>query len=161
MLTERPRPGRGEIDEAALGLLARHGSQILATARRYAATPEDAEDAYQRAFEILLTKAPTTDEEELVPWLKTVVKHEAFALRRQRERQSPVTDDGELGDRPTPALTHEQAERYERLRQGAEALRQLKPQETRCLLLKAEGLSYKEICDATGLSYTKANRCLT
>jgi len=47
---------RGGIDEAALALLERHGAQILATARRYAATPEDAEDAYQRAFEILLRR---------------------------------------------------------------------------------------------------------
>jgi DNA-directed RNA polymerase specialized sigma24 family protein len=51
-------PARGEIDEAGLKLLAKHGAQILATARRYATTPEDAEDAYQRGFEILLTKAP-------------------------------------------------------------------------------------------------------
>ena len=162
MLTRRTRPLRGELDEAALELLARHGSQILATARRYAATPEDAEDAYQRGLEILLTKAPTTSEEELVPWLKTVVKHEAFALRRQRERHSPVTDDGELGERGSPAAaTHDQAERYERLRQGAEALRQLKPQEIRALLLKAEGYSYAEICEITGWTYTKVNRCLT
>ncbi len=73
MLKRGSRPGRGAIDEAALGLAIRHGAQILATARRYAATPEDAEDAYQRGLEILLTKAPTTREEELVPWLKTVV----------------------------------------------------------------------------------------
>ena len=162
MSTNRARPRRGEIDEAALRLLTRHGSQILATARRYAATPEDAEDAYQRAFEILLTKAPTTSEDELVPWLKTVVKHEAFALRRQRARHSPVTDDGELGERGTPAAaTHDQAERYERLGQGAEALRQLKPQEIRALLLRAEGYSYAEIGELTGWSYTKVNRCLT
>ena len=45
----------------------------VATARRYSATPEDAEDAYQRGLEILLAKAPTADEAELVPWLKTVV----------------------------------------------------------------------------------------
>jgi RNA polymerase sigma factor (sigma-70 family) len=145
-----------------LALLERHGAQILATARRYAVTPEDAEDAYQRAFEILLTKGPTTSEAELVPWLKTVVKHECFALRRQRERHSPVTDDGHLGDRPTPpAITHDQAERYERLSQGAEALRQLKPQEIRALRLKAEGYSYREICEITGWTYTKVNRCLT
>jgi RNA polymerase sigma factor (sigma-70 family) len=156
------RPARRDLDPTALALLERHGAQILATARRYAATPEDAEDAYQRAFEILLTKAPTTSEEELVPWLKTVVKHEAFALRRQRERHSPVTDDGRLGDRPTPpAITHDQAERYERLRQGAEALRKLKPQEIRALRLKAEGYSYREICEITGWTYTKVNRCLT
>jgi hypothetical protein len=37
----------------------------------------------------------------------------------------------------------------------------LKPQEIRCLLLKAEGLSYREICTATGWSYTKVNRSLT
>jgi RNA polymerase sigma factor (sigma-70 family) len=156
------RPERAEIDAAALELLTRHGSQILATARRYAATPEDAEDACQRGLEILLTKAPSTSEEELIPWLKTVVKHEAFALRRQRERHSPVTDDGELRDRPaTAAVTHEQAERLERLRQGAEALGHLKPHEIRALVLKAEGFSYREICAMTGWSYTKVNRLLT
>jgi RNA polymerase sigma factor (sigma-70 family) len=156
------RSGRREIDAAAVALVARHGAQIMATARRYAATPEDAEDAYQRGLEILLAKAPSTREDELVPWLKTVVKHEAFALRRQRERHSPVTDDGHLADRATPAaITHDQAERYERLRQGAEALRQLKPQEIRALQLRAEGYSYREICQITSWTYTKVNRCLT
>src|SRR5919197_1907321 len=90
------RPSRPEIERAARGLIARHGSQLLATARRYSSTPEDAEDAYQRALEILLTKAPSTSDEDLVPWLKTVVKHEAWALRRQRERHTPPTDDGEV-----------------------------------------------------------------
>ena len=154
---ERRRARRDEIDPAALLLIARHGAQVLATARRYSASLEDAEDAYQRALEILLTKAPTTREEELVPWLKTVVKHEAFAIRRQRERHTPTTDDGELAERPTAdAATHDQAERWERLRLGAEAMRKLKPQEIRCLLLKAEGYSYKEICEVTGWSYTNA-----
>ncbi|HEX5894771.1 MAG TPA: sigma-70 family RNA polymerase sigma factor [Thermoleophilaceae bacterium] len=162
MVRRGTRPARGEIDEAALRLLARHGAQILATARRHAVTAEDAEDAYQRGIEILLTKAPSTSEDELIPWLKTVVKHEAWALRRQRERHSPVTDDGELRDRPAPtAVTHEQAERLERLRLGAEALGQLKPHEVRALRLRAEGFSYREICAMTGWSYTKVNRLLT
>ena len=90
-----------------------------------------------------------------------MVKHEAFALRRQRDRHSPVTDDGRLSDRGTPpAVTHDQAERLERLRQGAEALRRLKPHEIRALRLKAEGYSYREICEITGWTYTKVNRCL-
>jgi hypothetical protein len=73
-----------------------------------------------------------------------------------------VTDDGELRDRPAPsAVTHEQAERLERLRQGAEALGHLKPHEIRALVLKAEGFSYREICEITGWSYTKVNRLLT
>jgi hypothetical protein len=47
--------------------------QIPRRVRGDPATPEDAEDAYQRGLEILLRKAPTTRECELVPWLKTVV----------------------------------------------------------------------------------------
>ena len=134
----------------------------MATARRFAATPEDAEDAYQRGVEILLTKAPTTAEEELVPWLRTVVKHEAWALRRQRQRAAPVADDGRLPDPPSEvAATHDQAERLDRLRIGAEALKQLKPQEIRALVLRAEGYSYKQIQEVTGWTYTKVNRCLT
>jgi DNA-binding CsgD family transcriptional regulator len=38
---------------------------------------------------------------------------------------------------------------------AAEAMAGLKPQEIRCLLLKAEGLSYQEICSATAFFYTK------
>ena len=161
-LGARRRPTRAEIKPAALALLRRHGATIMATARRFAATPEDAEDAYQRGVEILLTKAPTTAEEELVPWLRTVVKHEAWALRRQRQRASPVADDGHVPEPPSePALTHDQAERIDRLRIGAEALKQLKPQEIRALVLRAEGYSYKQIQEVTGWTYTKVNRCLT
>lgn len=150
------------MDPAAVELIRRHGSQVMGTARRYAATREDAEDAYQRAVEILLTRAPSTDADELVPWLKTVVKHEAFALRRQRARQGVPSQADALeplaGASPGPA---ELAERRERLRVGAEALRRLKPQEVRALTLKAQGLSYQEICAATGWTYTKVNRCLS
>src|SRR5436853_3082820 len=74
------RPSRAQIEPAALALLARHSAGLLATARRYSICPQDAEDAYQRGVEILLTKAPSTREDELLPWLRTVVKHEAFAV---------------------------------------------------------------------------------
>ena len=153
-------PSRQELHEAAARLVRRHGHKVLATARRYSTTREDAEDAYQRAVEILLTKAPTIREEELLPWVRTVAKHEAFALRRQRERATPTSDAGEPPE-PAAPPPHELAERYERLRLGAEALRRLKPQEIRCLRLKAEGYSYREICAITGWTYTKVNRCLT
>src|SRR5215213_3735181 len=88
-MPQRRRPGRSEVDPAALALIARHGAQILAAARRHSATPEDAEDAYQRGLEILLTKAPTTSEDELVPWLKTVVKHVYIEVTTRREAPCP------------------------------------------------------------------------
>jgi RNA polymerase sigma factor (sigma-70 family) len=161
-LLPRRRPSRAEIEPAALALLQRHGSAIMAAARRFAATPEDAEDAYQRGVEIMLTRAPTTAEDELVPWLRTVVKHEAWALHRQRQRAAPVADDGRVPEGLSEdGLTHEQAERLERLRLGAEAIAQMKPQEVRALLLRAEGYSYSQIQDITGWTYTKVNRCLS
>ena len=156
------RPSRAEIDPAALDLVRRYSVQVLRAARRYSLTAEDAEDAYQRGLEILLTKAPSTHEDELLPWLKTVVKHEALSIRRQRERSTPVGHgEGVLEHGPGTSSIDERAERYERLRLGAEALGRLKPQEIRCLLLRAEGYSYKQICEITGWSYTKVNRCLT
>lgn len=155
------RPTRAEVEPAALDLIRRYGPGILGTARRYSLTPEDAEDAYQCGLEILLTKAPSTAEDELVPWLKTVVKHEAFALRRHRERNGVPTEEGLEEAAGAACPPDEQAERNERLQMGAEALRRLKPQEVRCLLLRAEGYSYRQICTETGWTYTKVNRCLT
>ena len=165
--TARIRPSRAQIDPAAHELIRRHGAQIMSTARRYSATPEDAEDAYQRGLEILLTKAPSTSEDDLVPWLKTVVKHEAFAVRKQRWRTPPVSalagddEDEPSGEAAAPGTIEDEAERNERLRLGAEAMGRLKPQEVRALLLKADGLSYKEIQEETGWTYTKVNRCIT
>ena len=143
-------------------LVERHGEALLATARRYTLTPEDAEDAYQRALEILLTKAPPVGEEELVRWTKTVIKHEAFAIWRSRERTVPAPVERPLeGAASAAPPPDDQVQSYERLRLGAEALRRLKPQEIRCLLLRAEGYSYRQICELTGWTYTKVNRCLT
>nr|MDP8943072.1 sigma-70 family RNA polymerase sigma factor [Actinomycetota bacterium] len=164
-----PAPGPREGARArAVRVIERHGAGIMRTARRYSRTPDDAEDAYQRGVEILLTKAPDIPEPELVPWLKTVVKHEAFAIRRQGSRVALGAEDSFEGDtdgdeRRLAAVPgpHEQAERLERLRTGAEAMRQLKPQEIRCLTLLAEGYSYSQIQEITGFSYTKVNRCLT
>ena len=159
MVTTPARPSRAQIEPAALALLSRHSAGLLATARKYSATPEDAEDAYQRGVEILLTKAPTTTEDDLLPWLKTVIKHESFAVRKATGRSLPAEEPPD--DSWSDACTDTQAERYEQLRLGAEAMAGLKPQEIRCLVLKAEGLSYREICAATGWSYTKVNRSLT
>ena len=153
------RPSRAQVEPAVLALLSRHSAGLLATARRYSASPEDAEDAYQRGVEILLTKAPTTREPELLAWMRTVLKHEAFAVRKSSGRMVLV-EDTEIAESAPVVWTEEQAERYEQLRVGAEAMAGLKPQEIRCLLLKAEGLSYQEICAATGFSYTKVNRCI-
>jgi RNA polymerase sigma factor (sigma-70 family) len=157
----RGRRSKRGVDEAKLALLERHSSQMLATAHRYSVNAHDAEDAYQRAAEILLTHEPAGTDDDLCRWLRTTVKHEALAIRRRQERSLPAGAPERVPEPPAGQPgTHERAERFERLREGAQALGTLKPQEVRCLLLRAEGYSYQEICEETGFSYTKVNRCL-
>jgi RNA polymerase sigma factor (sigma-70 family) len=157
----RRRPTSEETFAAAIDLVTGGSSGFKRFAQRYSLCAADAEDAYQRSLEILLRKAPTADRRELRAWLHTVIKHEALAVRRQRERT--VAGAGEEPEPPaetTPGLD-EQASGRERVRRTAEALAQLKQSELQCLLLKALGYSYDEIAERTGYSWTKVNRSLT
>ncbi len=152
---------------AAVELIARHEAALRRTARRYSFDAEDAEDAYQRALEIALTKAPTTDLRELIRWTQTVTKHEALAVRQSREKllgyqrrfedttEDPVAQIPAGGDGPEA-----QVERREDVARSREALQALKPAELRALGLLAEGYSYAEIGERTGYSRTKINRLL-
>lgn len=149
---------------AAVELVAREDAELRRTARRFSLCEDDAEDAYQRALEILLVKAPSEHPRELVRWMKTVVKHEALALRRYRERMLGVGAEG-VGD-PVERLASgnagpgERAEQREQLARSREALQALKPAELRSLTLLAAGYSYAEIGEITGFSQTKVNRSL-
>jgi RNA polymerase sigma factor (sigma-70 family) len=154
---------------AAIETFVRHESGLRRTARRYSLCADDADDALQRALEILLLKAPTEDPRELIRWTQTVVKHEALAVRRDRERilsgpaASPRRDSSEDWVTLIPSMADgppERAERREAVARSREALQTLKPQELRALSLLAEGYSYAEIGEITGFSQTKINRCL-
>lgn len=145
-----------------------HGAALMRTARRHSLCSDDAEDAYQRALEILLAKAPPCELPRLAAWMHTVTKREAMAVRRARERLlgarlgahrdgEPTGLDSLPAERPGPA---ERAERRERVARSSEALAALKPQERRALVLKAQGYSYAEIQQLCGWTYTKVNRCM-
>jgi RNA polymerase sigma factor (sigma-70 family) len=154
---------------AAVETYAHHEATLRRTARRYSLCADDADDALQRGFEILLRKAPSEDPRDLIRWTQTVVKHEALAVRRERERilsgpaaRKPDTD-AEDWVALIPAESDgppERAERREAVARSREALQTLKPQELRALTLLAEGYSYAEIGEITGYSATKINRCL-
>jgi RNA polymerase sigma factor (sigma-70 family) len=154
---------------AAVETYVRHERALRRTARRYSLCADDADDALQRALEILLLKAPSEDPRELIRWTQTVVKHEALAVRRDRERilSGPAAKATEPGREDWVAMIPassagpaELAERQEAIGRCREALQALKPQELRTLGLLAEGYSYKEIGEITGFSQTKVNRCL-
>ena len=141
------------------------GALMLATARRWSTTDEDAQDAYQRAVERALRNRPTGTPDELRAWLRTTVKNEALSIVRYRRRMvsagagESLPGERMFSARATPD-TDVRAEQLERLRLGGQALRRLKPQEIRALQLQAEGYGYKEIAAVTSWSLTKVNRCL-
>jgi RNA polymerase sigma factor (sigma-70 family) len=168
------RPDRAGGDEgarkrAAIEMIAEHEATLKRTARRYSLDADDAEDAYQRALEIVLTKAPTTDPRELIRWTQTVTKHEAMAVRQSRERLLGYRGRGSADGTDTDLVAlipaagggpDEQVERREAVARSREALQALKPAELRALSLLAEGYSYAEIGELTGFSQTKINRVL-
>lgn len=141
-----------------------HRPILLRRARRYSICADDADDALQRAIEILLARAHTVDPNRVLPWMLTVVAREALAVRRRRLRDlgGGAGDAGEriaraASESPGPVEAFDQRERVAR---AAHVLRRLKPQERRALALQAQGYSYREIGRITGWTQTKVNRCL-
>ena len=134
-----------------------HAAGLLATARRYSLCADDAQDAYQRAVEIFLRRAHRLEREGAASWLRTVVKHEALAVRAAQQRLLAGSE-LDLAEQPASQSRgpEERAADADHLTRSAEALQRLKPQEVRALLLKAQGHSYQEICQLTGWSYTNS-----
>jgi RNA polymerase sigma factor (sigma-70 family) len=151
------------IGRHAVAVLGAGEAAFRRTARRYSLCLDDAEDAFQRAVEILLTKAPDRRPSELAAWMQVVTRREALAVRRSRERllAGGGSDDDRIErlacERPGPA---DQAERHDRIRAAARALAALKPDERLAVLLQAHGYSYAEIGELCGWTYTKVNRAL-
>jgi DNA-directed RNA polymerase specialized sigma24 family protein len=105
---------------------------------------------------------------EPLAWLYTTVKREAWALRRRHSRHRETSLGPQAGDldlteivpidAPGPAM---RVERDELLSERRLALSTLKRDERRALWLFGLGFSYGEICQVTGWTYTKVNRCLS
>ena len=152
----------GRVERAAQ-LLAEHETTLRRTARRFSSNEADAEDALQRAAEILLRRSPDQRGRRLLAWMSVVTRHEALAVAREARRVPLGAADGGLdaerlaGTAPDPSVA---IEGRERVAAAAAALARLKRQERRALALQAAGCSYAEIQAITGWTYTKVNRCI-
>ena len=152
---------RDEADRLVLHLITTHTESLLRVARRYSYCADDAQDAYQRALEILLRHAHRLDRDRAAGWIHTVVKHEALEVRRQRGRLVGMEEvDLDRLEERTAESPEERVIGIERVARTAEALGRVKPDEARALWLKASGESYASIGDKLSWSYTKVNRCL-
>src|ERR671910_1846141 len=164
----RAMPGGGpERPEAVAGarasaLVRQHHHSLLRVAQHWSATPDDAQDAVQRALQIYMRRLDSLDPATELAWLRVVVKHEAIAIRSRNAEYVPTAQVAEderaiAAQRPVDELMAGR----ERVRRSKEALARLKPDEAKALVLKAQGMSYAEIGEALGWTYTKVNRCIT
>ena len=143
-------------------LVAHHERSLMRVAQHWSLCREDALDAYQRALEIYVRRLDSLDPATEIAWLKVVVKHEALAVRRQRAESVPVDElDLETHAADAQRPVDDLLAARERVSRSAEALRRIKPDEARALMLKAQGLSYQEIGERLSWTYTKVNRCIT
>jgi len=151
-----------EAEAVALRLVQEHAVELLRFARRFSHCADDAHDAYQRTIEILMRRMRSDPPAHPLGWVRTVLRHEALALRAERDE---LIGHVELNaDHHADREGEDPAEHvvgHERLRHTAEALRRLKPQEVTALVLRSQGLSYREICTRTSWSYTRVNRAIT
>jgi RNA polymerase sigma factor (sigma-70 family) len=142
-------------------MVARHGPALLRVANQFSLCQDDALDAYQRGLEIYLRRLETVDPATEGAWMRVVVKHEAMAIRRARQ-DFVAREEVDLDARFAPLRdVDEQVAGGERVDRSVEALRALKPDEAKALMLKAQGLSYQEIGRRFGWTYTKVNRSIT
>ena len=152
---------KAELDELVIEVVKRDAASLLRLSRRHSLCADDAEDAYQRGLEIFIKHAPRLDPRRAPAWLRTVIKHEAMAVRRTRQRDLAGHEiDFDQLENDRGVSPEERALGFEQVAQSAEALQRLKPQEVRALWLRARGNSYDEIQAETGWSRTKVNRCL-
>lgn len=168
MFTASPPPaetGQRRGGELAENLYVEHRTRLLAVARRNCANTDDAEEALHDAFILFIDHFDPTGEAPPLPWLTLTLKRRCWAIYGQRRRQARPG-----GRRPVSALRghpdgrgrapeelFEVAAEAAKLRRG---LDRLKPDERRALGLLALGYTYREICELTGWSHTKVNRCL-
>ena len=144
-----------------IATITRHAESVLRLARRHSICADDAQDAYQRAVEIFLRHAHRLDPKR-APALAAHGRQARGHGRPPRARPDvgPEEVDLDTFEARTSPSPEEQVLSFEHITRSAEALQRLKPNEVRALWLKAAGNSYAEICEQTGWTYTKVNRCL-
>ena len=162
LTTSPPTEPTAEERRQAVCLAMTWAPGLIRFAARYTVSIEDAEDAYQRAMEIALTRAPVAEPEAFVRWLHTIIRREAAALTRTRRHEEPqppeALDETLASEAVTVAGPDAVAEWRERYRSLQDAWTTLTDAQKICVLLRSHGVSRTEIQEMTGFSERKVRK---
>ena len=161
---------RAQVKSLATQLYAERYTQLLATARKHAATNAEAEEALQDTFAAFIAHFNPDGGAPPIAWLILTLKRACWAKRRRLRLDRHVCPEASSKDAEPICVVEEYAtslsdtessiERAEDLVEAQERLAQLKPDQRTALLLLAFGYSYNEIAELRGWTYTKVNRCI-
>lgn len=142
--------------DEALALFEAHGASLFRFARLMLRSPADAEDVVQTAFVRLLDHlARGGSRSNLKAWLFTVAANLCRDQLRTRKRWLVW-----LPEHDRLLVTPPDLESADPLALFLTTLRSLAARDRVLLALKAQGLSYREIAQATGLRETSVGRLL-
>ena len=136
---------------------------LIRFAARFTYSIEDAEDAYQRAMEIALTRAPVTEHTAFTSWLHTVIRREAQQIVDARVREVPARAaelEEALSEQPGPLQPDAVMEWRERYHAVQDAILGLPDDERVCLMMCSAGMSHAEIGEMTGYSERQIRRAI-
>jgi RNA polymerase sigma factor (sigma-70 family) len=137
-------------------LFERYGEYLVRIVERAIGAPRAVvEDACSFAWLQLLRLQPERD--AIVGWLRTVAINEALRLLKGQRRQAEFDEEAIEVDR-LPARGSAELQLIVEVHEALEQVAELSPQKLRIFSLHIAGLSYDEICEATGYSWTQVNR---
>ena len=157
-----------QVRRLAAELYADKYDYLLAVARRNAHTDADAADAVQEALASFIAKFDPERGAPPLAWLTLTLKRQCWRERREAHLdrhygQEAGSGGEELGSflDALRSLEPDPSERVIGRDEARRRLRCLKADERTALGMRAAGLSYKEIGELRGWTYTKVNRCLS
>jgi RNA polymerase sigma factor (sigma-70 family) len=136
-------------EEAFEALVRRHGKMVLGVCRRLLTSPQDAEDAFQSVFLVLVRKATSIVPREMVGnWLYGVARQTAVRVRsmnaKRRRRETQVTE--------LPELARENQERRKDLTDFLDEELGCLPEKYRVVIVLCdlEGKTHKQVAKQLG-----------
>ena len=146
------RRGMRSVDEIVVELYEKLRPSLLVYIYHLVGSTRDAEDVVQIAFLTLFDHLTEKAEpQNLRGWLYRVVHNLAIEQARQLVRKQSLAQnwfsDGHVT--PMPQSVEQQLIRREQIEKSLEVLNE---RERRCLMLRAEGLSYQEIGEVLEIS---------